>query len=163
MIMGDFFVSKFAEQVQASQEGFIELLDQADRHTLYQPPSDDGWTIAQILMHIAEARQFFIDETSKVIASPGARMGRTIDHPGRLKAVEENRMNSPGQMRLAIIESYSKMIGLLRSLNDDDLLISGEHVKFGTQSLGEFIQHFIVEHDQAHVEQARALMRAQRS
>lgn len=163
MMMGNFSVSEFAEQVQASQEGFIELLDQADRPALYQPPSDDGWTIAQILMHIAEARQFFVDETLNVIASPGARMGRTIDHPGRLKAVEENQMNTPGQMRLALIESYANLIELLSSLNDDDLLTSGEHVKYGTQSLGEFVQHFIVEHDQAHVEQARELLRAQRS
>jgi len=38
------------------------------------------------------------------------------------------------------------------------LQVVGTHVKYGQQTLGEFIQHFVVEHDQAHVKQIRALL-----
>jgi uncharacterized damage-inducible protein DinB len=158
--MDVYAVADFSRQVAATQEAYLGLLDRLGDSVLYTQPPDGGWTIAETLVHISEARRFFVNETKKVIASPGAQMGRTIDDPGRISNIEVNGKNSLGQVREALTESYTDLASMLKSLAEADLLITGEHVKFGSQSLGEFIQHFIVEHDQAHLEQTRELIRS---
>jgi uncharacterized damage-inducible protein DinB len=149
--------SAMLAEMRESQQAFLTVLDSAEPSLLYARPDPEGWTLAEVLVHIAEARTFFADETAKVIETPGAVMGRTIDHPGRLQNVAENGQNPPDLMRHKLIASHQRVAELVATLSDAQLQITGEHAKYGTQTLGHFIQHFLVENDQAHVRQAQAL------
>jgi hypothetical protein len=50
------------------------------------------------------------------------------------------------------------LVKTLEQMTQAELQIEGNHVKYGPQTLAEFIQHFVVEHDQAHVRQATELL-----
>jgi uncharacterized damage-inducible protein DinB len=151
-------VAHILDSLWQTQEAFLRILDRADPDTLYRRPAEGSWTLAEVLAHITEARQFYARETQKVLETPGVEMGRTIEHPGRLQGIVDHGNDPPEALRSRLITSYERLVEVLRRMRDDDLNITGEHVKYGPQSLGEFIQHFIVEHDQEHVEQAGALL-----
>jgi uncharacterized damage-inducible protein DinB len=153
--------SAMLADLRESQQALLAVLDTADPSLLYAHPDPEGWTLAEVLVHIAEARTFFAAETAKVIETPGASMGRTIDHPDRLRNVAENGQNPPGLIRQKLIASDQRVADLLATLSDAQLQITGQHVKYGTQTLGHFIHHFLIEHDQAHVRQAQALARSE--
>jgi len=138
-----------------TQQAFIEIIDGVGDSTLYQRSADDDWTLAEVLVHIAEAREFFAAETRKVLAEPGVKMGRTMDHPGRIRNVKEHGGDSKEMIRQKLLSSYQSILDALEGFSDADLQVEGEHVRYGRQTLAEFIQHFIVEHDEAHVRQAR--------
>jgi uncharacterized damage-inducible protein DinB len=154
-------VADMLESLQQTQEALLRILDQASLDTLYRRPADDAWTLAQVLAHITEAREFYAGETQKVLETPGVKMGRTPDYPARLQAIADHGNDPPAALRERLIASYRRLVEVLQQMTDEDLSVTGEHVKYGPQSLGEFVQRFIVEHDRVHVEQAEALLTTQ--
>jgi uncharacterized damage-inducible protein DinB len=151
-------LSDVLANLHQTQQSFLEILSQASDEVLYHRPGDDDWILAEVLVHIAEARQFFAGETQKALATPGAGLGRTLDDPHRLKNVEEHGHDPPDAIRRKLIASHESLLESLAQVTDDDLQIEVEHINFGPQTLGEFIQRFMVGHDRIHVEQATALL-----
>ena len=145
------------EALRRSQQEFLEILGRSDQRTLYHKTSENVWSLAEVLAHIANAREFFGRETARAVASPEARIGRTIQDAGRLAAVRDHGHDSADALRDGLTASHKELLATLNKLSDDDLKTVTEHVnpKFGRMTLGDFIQHFIVEHDQNHVGQAR--------
>ncbi|MBI5292917.1 MAG: DinB family protein [Chloroflexi bacterium] len=144
--------------LRQTQQAFLGMLSRADHSLLYQRPADGSWTLAQVLVHVTEARRFFAAGTREVLATPGIQMGRTVDHPGRLQNIIEHAGDPPDAIRSRLITSHQDLLDTLQGMTTDDLQVMGGHVKHGPQSLREFIEHFVVEHDQAHVQQASALL-----
>ena len=141
-----------------SQQALLTFLDQANDATLYRRPVPEEWTLAENLVHVAEARQFFTGEVRKVLATPGASIGRGLDHPGRLQNIVEHHHAAHQFISHQLISSYEQVVHLLEQMSQDDLQKTGEHIKYGPQTLAAFIEHFIIEHDQAHVKQVQTLL-----
>lgn len=154
--MADGTLAEIIADLRRSQQAFMDILRQVDDDLLYRRPDDEGWTLAENLAHIAEARQFFVDETRKVLASPGISMGRTVDHPGRLQNIVDHAHDSLDAIRRRLITSHENVLQLLGEMRPADLELAGEHVRYGRQTLAEFIRRFMVEHDRLHVQQAQA-------
>jgi uncharacterized damage-inducible protein DinB len=148
------------EAMQGTQRDLLATLDQADSQNLYHRASDGVWSLAEVLAHVANLRRFFIRQVLRVAASPGSSMGRTIQDAERLAAVRDHGRDSAPALREALITSHAELMAGLAKLSDADLKTFGEHVnpKFGRQALADFIQHFIVEHEQGHLRQARACL-----
>ena len=144
--------------VRQSQLDLLDILSKVDERTLYTRPSENEWSIAEILVHVANAREFFTVETEKVLATPGVAMGRTIVDPERIQYVRDHAHDPADLIARQLVASHEHLVSLLERMHEDDLSIVGKHVKFGEQTLGEFIEHFIVEHDQAHVRQSTVLV-----
>ena len=146
-------------ELRQSQQSLLDILSQADEQLLYQRKDEQEWTLAENLAHVAEARTFFVAEARKALASPGATIGRTVSHPGRLQTIIDHGQDGREQIAERLEASYAQVLQLLEQMSQDDLQTTGTHVKYGIQTLAEFIDHFIVEHDQNHVQQAQALAR----
>src|SRR5947207_15932852 len=73
-----------------SQQALLTFLDQVDDTTLYRHFIAEEWTLAENLVHVAEARQFFTGEVRKVLAMPGASIGPGPATPARLKNIAAN-------------------------------------------------------------------------
>jgi uncharacterized damage-inducible protein DinB len=144
-----------------SQQALLTFLDQVDDPTLYRRPIAEEWTLAENLVHVAEARQFFTGEVCKVLATPGATIGRGLDHPARLQNIVEHGHAARQFISHQLINSYEQVVHLLEQMSQDDLQKMGEHIKYGPQTLAAFIEHFIIEHDQAHVKQVQTLLAQQ--
>lgn len=146
------------ENLNQTQQAFLGFLNQAKADILYRHPADEDWTPAIVLVHIAEARQFYTGEVQKVLATPGVPMGRTVEHPARLQNIENHGQDPIDDIRRRLITSHENLVKVLSQMSDEDLQIKGEHVVSGPQTLGAFIQRFLVEHDHIHVEQVKALL-----
>ncbi len=148
------------EDVNQTQAAFMAILDKTDDATLYKPAEyeEDGWSLAEVLVHMAEAREYFAKEVRKVLASPGVAMGRTVEHPDRIRNVKEHGGDSKEAIYQWLVASHQTLVDLLEEMKEESLQSSGVHVKFGEQTLAEFIQRFVVEHDAAHVRQARQIV-----
>src|SRR5207245_11699802 len=77
-----------------SQQALLTFLDQVDDTTLYRRFIAEEWTLAENLVRVAEARQLFSGEVRKVLATPGASIGRGLDHPARLQNMVEHRQSA---------------------------------------------------------------------
>lgn len=152
-------ISEILNEVHQTQQAFLSILDQVSEDVLYYHPTDEeGWTLAEVLAHITEARQFWSNDIRRIQATPGLKVGRTADHPGRLQAVREHGHDSIAAFRDRFVTGYELMVETLKGVTEADLQIKLEHISAGPQTLGEFIQRFIVGHDRAHVAQAQQLL-----
>jgi uncharacterized damage-inducible protein DinB len=145
-------------ELHESQQTLLNILDQAGDTTLYLRPIAEEWTLAENLVHVAEARQFFTGEVRKVLATPGATIGRGLDHPSRLQNIVEHGHEARQFISHQLISSYEQVVHLLEQMSLDDMQEMGNHFKYGPQPLAAFIEHFIIEHDQAHIEQVQTLL-----
>jgi uncharacterized damage-inducible protein DinB len=146
------------DELRQTQEAFLDILSRANDEVLYHRPAPDSWTLAEALVHIGEARRFFAGETQKVLAAPGAKVGRTPEDPRRLQNIEDHGHDTLAEVRQEMIASHEAVIQALSGMSHDDLQLKGEHIRLGPHTLAEFIQRFLVGHDRMHVEQATALL-----
>jgi uncharacterized damage-inducible protein DinB len=151
-------LSQIQAALRQSQQELLAVLNKADDNTLYHQIIDNEWTMAENLVHIAEAREFFTNETRKALANPDTTIGRTVTDPHRIQNVREHGHDPRDVISRKLVTSHERLMQQLGQMSDADLQKPINHVKFGRQTLGEFIDHFIVEHDQAHVKQASALL-----
>jgi uncharacterized damage-inducible protein DinB len=145
------------EALGETQRAFLAIVDAADERTLRHVPAEGAWSLGEVLAHISEARRFFAREALRVRLAPGSRMGRTMQDAGRVEHVRVHGGDDAAALREALAASHRELMAALDTLSDADLAVAGEHVspKFGRQTLGDFLHHFVVDHDRKHVEQAR--------
>src|SRR6184192_3296892 len=130
--------------VQKSYTELNQLIDgqlaALDPDKLYKTPVENEWSIMQNLAHIAEIMPYWASEIEKLVAAPGQNFGRTMQHEGRMRAVNEHGRDSLAQIKEALPGSYVRLEDVLGGLKDSDLELTGRHVKFGEQSLGWFME-----------------------
>ena len=120
---------------------------------LYVTPAKDEWTIMQNLAHILEFMPYWGSEIAKLVAHPGQNFGRTMQHEGRLQFIEAHKHDTIPQILAAFPASQAQLEAVLNTLTDSDLSVTGNHPKFGEQSLEWFINEFVCQHLKDHVEQ----------
>ena len=127
---------------------------------LYKSPAENEWSIMQNLAHIVEFMPYWASEIEKLVAAPGQNFGRTMQHEGRMRAVNEHGRDSLAQIKEALPGSYLRLEEVLGGLKDSDLELTGRHVKFGEQLLGWFMEEFVTGHLSSHVEQVKMCLKA---
>lgn len=133
-------------------------LSHSDPNQLYRSPGGEEWTVMENLAHIVEFLPYWADEIAKLVAQPGQSFGRTMQHEGRLHAIQEHGHDNLQEARTALPASYAHMDRVLSSLQDSDLELTGRHTKFGERKLAWFIEEFVTHHLANHVEQLKACL-----
>jgi uncharacterized damage-inducible protein DinB len=155
-------VEAIRQHVSSSYQELLQLVNgpltalEPDR--LYQPPATGEWTLMENLAHVIEIMPYWADEIAKLVAAPGQKFGRTMEHEGRLRAIQDHRADTLEQAKISLPGSYAHLDQVLRSLKDSDLALTGQHSKYGEQTLGWFIDEFVVRHLAAHVKQIKACL-----
>lgn len=121
-------------------------------------PTEEEWSILQILAHLNEAIPYWLEEVDRVISEPGSKWGRGLQDAARLAAIE-----SPDTLK--VDEEIKVLKGLkeqvtdrLSQVNDQQLTQENPHrnfEKFGNKPVSFIIDHFIVEHIEKHVGQVQ--------
>jgi DinB superfamily len=152
-------VEAIRENVQNSYVELNELIDgplaSLDTSKLYKSPAEEEWTIMQNLAHIVEFMPYWAGEIEKLVAEPGINFGRTQQDEGRLRGISVHASDSLVEMKAVLPLSYARLDGVLGSLQESDLELTGKHVRFGEKPLGWFIEDFVTEHLSDHVEQIK--------
>src|SRR5579884_3185668 len=86
-------------EMERVQQSYLDTLSQADNRALHYRVAEDKWSLAQVLAHVAEAREFFLREIERLKAEPGTRMGRTMQDEHRLAAVANTETLTAEQLR----------------------------------------------------------------
>ncbi|HLZ60930.1 MAG TPA: DinB family protein [Ktedonosporobacter sp.] len=149
-------------RVRTSYDELNRLLDgplaTMDTTKVYRSPGSGEWTIMENIAHIVEFLPYWADEIAKLVAHPGQNFGRTQQHEGRLRAIQEHGADSMNQARAALPASYKHMETVLSSLKDSDLELTGLHSKFGEHKLSWFIEDFVTKHFEDHIEQIKSCL-----
>jgi DinB superfamily len=152
-------VEAIRDNVRNSDVTLHQLIDgplaQLDASKLYQSPAENEWTIMQNLAHIVEFMPYWAGEIEKLLTEPGCEFGRTHDDLGRLQGISEHEMDSLSGIKAALPGSYTRLDGVLARLTDNDLELTGKHVRYGEKPLHWLIEEFVTAHLSGHVEQIK--------
>jgi acylpyruvate hydrolase len=149
-------VKSYIDSIQTSLDNILLTVKDLSVDEIRWKPSENEWSILQILSHIGEATLFWLGELDQVLEKPGSEWGRGLDDPARLAAVE-----NPEQLDVQqVIEKVQQLKGAVREklsgVSDDRLSEQNPHrnfAKFGNKSVSFLIEHFLVDHINGHLEQ----------
>ncbi|MEP7284226.1 MAG: DinB family protein [Chloroflexota bacterium] len=153
-------LNQMRESLRQSQGELVQMLDRVDEATLHQPHGEENWSLAVMLAHLTEARPYFARQAETLITTPGTIVGRTLDNEQRVEAIiDAQRFQlSRDQLKQQLLDSHTVIMRLLASLSEAQLQMACTHARLGATTLGDFIRGSIVDHDQAHVQQAKTFL-----
>jgi hypothetical protein len=155
-------VSQMLENLAQSQAELMKMLDSADESAVQRLHGEEKWSISVMLAHLTEARAYFAAQIETFLKDDSVTVGRTLDNEQRVDAIinAQHTQFSREQLKQRLIQSYEAVTSALAHLTEAHLNASCTHARLGQITLGEFIQKNIVEHDQAHIEQAQGFLQS---
>ncbi len=125
---------------------------------LLQLPASGGWTLTEDLVHVAEMLTFWSGEIERIRLQPGTTFGRVASNPERIRFIAEHAQDTPEQIGELLDQGETKASALLERLQPADLEKVGQHMKFGSQTIGRAIQEWLLDHLKEHIHQLQAIL-----
>lgn len=149
-------IPEYTASIEKTLAQIVQQCKVLSEETIRWKPSEEEWSILQIISHVKEATPYWIHEAKRVIEKPGAEWGRGLQDANRLAAV-----SNPDALSVSeTIAGVEKLIGIvhseLSSMREEQLHIESPHrnfAKFGNKPVSFIIGHFIDEHIAGHLKQ----------
>lgn len=144
--------------INQSIDQILEVTATLSEETIRWNPSEDEWSILQILSHLTEAIPYWLSEVETVVAAPGSKWGRGLQDSNRLAAVTDPEKLSVEDVRKQIEELKQKVANGLGKLDEETLAKESPHrnfEKFGNKPVSYIVDHFIDEHISGHYNQIK--------
>ncbi|MGJ9384405.1 DinB family protein [Salipaludibacillus sp. CF4.18] len=142
------------QSVHTSLDHIIQTAEGLKEETIRWKPSEEEWSIMQILCHLVEALQYWLDEIEHLLEFPDTEWGRGLQHEGRLMAVAESAVERQSvQDVLKEIEAEKVSVEKVLSKLDEEKLnreAPSRNPRFGTKPLSFIVDHLLVEHASKH-------------
>lgn len=117
---------------------------------------DGEWSAAQVLAHLGEFPRFFAGELRRWHDDPSAVIGRTMEHPIRLAAVD-SPAEALDELVTGMRVAFTELAGALKLIDDHDVEAKTQNVKYGPEPLSAFFERYVIGHKAGHLEQLRSL------
>jgi hypothetical protein len=150
-------LERFTEELKRLYGELRATLAEIPPARLTTQPASGGWTPAEDLAHVAEMLGYWSGEIERFQRQPGASFGRVASNPERVRFIEEHAHDTPDQLGALLESSYGVALALLGQLQPTDLETTGQHVKFGPQSVRQAVQEWLIDHLDEHVQQLKAI------
>ncbi|MFE4240757.1 DinB family protein [Peribacillus butanolivorans] len=147
--------------IQSFQQSIDHILGTTanlSEKTIRCNPTEEEWSIMQILSHIAEAIPYWLGEVETVVATPGSKWGRGLQDPARLAAVTDTEKLSVDEILKQVDELKYKVESGLGKLDEETLSKESPHrnfAKFGNKPVSYIVDHFIDDHVSGHYDQIK--------
>ncbi|MGJ9460705.1 DinB family protein [Oceanobacillus sp. CF4.6] len=151
-------VEKYIHSIQSSIDEILSSVDGLSEETIRWNPTEDEWSIVQILNHVNEATPYWLSEMETVLEKPGSEWGRGLTSPDRLAAVDELNGLNIKEVIKATEGLKTEVSQRLSKVDDAQLKEENPHrnfKKFGNKPVSFLIEHFIVEHTEGHSNQIK--------
>lgn len=151
-------IEEYITSIQKSLANIFETCNVLTEEVIRFKPSEEEWSIIQILSHLNEAVPYWLGEIQRVVDNPGVEWGRGLQDAARLEAVTNPESLSSDVVLSRIKEQRQKVGEVLSRLTDEQLAIESPHrnfAKFGNKPASFIISHFIDEHVAGHYEQIK--------
>jgi hypothetical protein len=147
------------ESLRASISNIEALVKSLPEETIRWKPSEDEWSIIQIMTHLVEAIPYWVNEMKKIKAQPNQLWGRGLNDDVRLQAVsEENIANVSVDKVIQQLSFIPFMVeNVLKTMTDEDLAMKApsRNPRFDDKSSEFIVNHLIVEHTEKHYSQIK--------
>lgn len=146
-----------AESVYESIDKIKTIVKALPEEIIYWKPSEDEWSIMQIITHVAEAIPYWAKEINNIKLNHENLWGRGLTDEVRLQAVSEENINN--QSIEEVIQQLSSIPiiieNVLSTLTDEELNIQAPscNPRFNNKSIDFIVNHLIVEHTEKHYKQ----------
>jgi uncharacterized damage-inducible protein DinB len=145
------------ELLKKSIEDIAAVLKNTDEAALFIKPSETEWSAMQIVSHVLEAVDFWVEDLEALLVVPGAKWGRNHEHVRRLAAVDENvvsRLKKEDAIT-ALQNLVPKVEAALVKVTEEDLVKTAPsyNPNFDGKPLSFLVDHLIVKHVTGHYAQ----------
>jgi hypothetical protein len=136
----------------AFPEEMARLMSGQSPETLMRPGSDGGWGVIEILCHLRDWEEIYLDRAHAIVEQERPHLPAFDDE---LWAIERDyRGQDPHQTFEHFRELRTRLVELLQSLPAEAWARVGDHGLHGEISL-QWLANQIVNHDEEHLIQAR--------
>jgi DinB superfamily len=146
--------------IEQAGEDYARFIEAQSPEAFHRRPAPEEWTAAELTGHVAEFPVTFSEQARRVSESPGLQLGRSLDDPGRLAAVEKLAGAGPVEAAAAVRGGIRQAADSLRGISEAGWQAKGQHPRLGEISAREVVEHFILDHLREHLKQARAAVGA---
>jgi uncharacterized damage-inducible protein DinB len=148
-------LSQSISDINLSLDKMIQKVKELEAETIQKKPSEDEWSIMQILCHIVEAVPYWLNEIETLIGSPGIEWGRGLQDPARIQAVQNTENESLSNVLTELEKLKEQVESTLSKLNDEMLEqeAPSRNPRFGVKPLSFVVDHLLVEHVEKHYSQ----------
>lgn len=155
--MATLSVNDSIQSVHQSLDQMIETAKGLSDDVLRFNPTEEEWSVMQILTHVVEAIPYWCDEIEQLLETPGKEWGRGLQHEGRLAAVSKSKVDSTTLSDvLKDLEAVKPQVEeTLNKLDEEKLAMEApsRNPRFGTKPISFIVDHLIVEHVSKHLGQ----------
>src|SRR5207248_1449197 len=88
--------------IEQAGEDYARFIEVQSPEAFHRRPAPEEWTAAELTGHVAEFPVTFSEQARRVSESPGPQLGRSLDDPGRLAAVEKLAGAGPVEAAAAV-------------------------------------------------------------
>ncbi|MGE7854365.1 DinB family protein [Bacillus paramycoides] len=143
--------------VQQSLNQVIQKAEGLSDDVLRWNPTEEEWSVMQILCHLIEAVPYWLDEIEQLLENPGKEWGRGLQHEDRLAAVDKGKVDSTSLSDvLKKLEALKPQVEqTLNKLDEEKLAMEApsRNPRFGTKPILFIVDHLLVEHTSKHLGQ----------
>lgn len=154
-----FEAEKDIKSVKEDINEIVTIVKDLDESTIRWNPTEDEWSILQIVVHVEEAIPFWLKDIEAIKADPTKKWGRDVKHEGRLYAVsEENINNVTVDKALNDVEKIPFAVKqTLEKLTDEDtkLVAPSYNPNFDGKPVQFVIDKLVVGHVNGHLGQIK--------
>ncbi|MDM5194170.1 DinB family protein [Bacillus hominis] len=147
------------ESIYESIDNIKKIVKSLPEEIIRWKPSEDEWSIMQIITHVAEAIPYWAKEINSIKLNHENLWGRGLTDEMRLQAVsEENINNKSVEEVIQQLSSIPIIIeNVLNTLTDEELKIQApsRNPRFSNKTIDFIVNHLIVEHTEKHYKQIK--------
>ena len=128
------------------------IVDPNNRAALLRPAFDGGWGIVEILPHLKDWEQIYLERTGKILSDDEPHLSSFDD---TLWSIERDyRGQDPHETLAGFTELRQQLVEVLTNATPDEWQRTAIHGYYGQISLHWLADH-ICDHDEEHFQQAR--------
>ncbi|PQZ57945.1 hypothetical protein CQZ94_09010 [Bacillus sp. MYb209] len=145
------------ESIRESINKIETVVKSLPEETVRWKPSEDEWSVMQIITHLVEAIPYWAKEINNIKLQPEKLWGRGLTDEVRLQTVSEENINKLSVD--GVIQQLSSIPiiieNVLKKLTVEDLTIQApsRNPRFDNKPIEFIVNHLIVEHTEKHYNQ----------
>ncbi|ANB57778.1 dinB superfamily protein [Anoxybacillus sp. B7M1] len=148
-------IAQYRKEIEEAVKKIIQKVSLLPEDVVRWKPSDDEWSIMEILCHVEEVIGYWTRELVRVIQAGGGEWGRGLNDEARLAAVCQADARAVSEVIHGIEQAAIWADEQLATLSDEQLALEAPHrnPKFGAKPMTFLVEHFLTEHLDGHLRQ----------
>lgn len=144
-----------AAEIEALLDQVETWADGLDRPLLYRTSDGSGWTVMELLAHMAEFLRYWPDVAVAIAAEPGCTFGRGLDDPDRTSWVAAHGDDSLEVALAELTEAGAYARERLQTIPEPGWDAAGIHATWGSVPVSEVVGRVLTGHLASHLQQAK--------